>query len=88
MPAFADDALEPVERILAEAADVVGGKPAAAFGPFGTTGEPVQRVETRLREAGAKLTKPALAVDFAPDEEVFQRCRAFGLDFAAALKPA
>jgi hypothetical protein len=29
-----------------------------------------------------------LAVDFAPDEEVFQRCRAFGLDFAAALKPA
>ncbi len=88
VPAFADDALEPVERILAEAADVVAGKPAAAFGPFGTTGEPVQRVETRLREAGAKLTKPALAVDFAPDEEVFQRCRAFGLDFAAALKPA
>jgi hypothetical protein len=27
-----------------------------------------------------------LAVDFAPDEEVFQRCRAFGLDFAAALR--
>lgn len=88
VPAVGDDALEPVERILVEAADTVGGKPAAAFGPFGTTGEPVQRVESRLKEAGAKLARPALAVDFAPDEEVFQRCRAFGLDFGAALKPA
>ena len=88
VPAVADDALEPVERVLAEAANVVGGKPAAAFGPFGTTGEAVQRVEGRLKEAGAKLARPALAVDFAPDEEVFQRCRAFGLDFGAALEPA
>ncbi len=86
VPAFADDALEPVERVLAEAAGTVDGKQAAAFGPFGTRGEPVQRVEARLRELGAKLAKPALAVDFAPDEEVFQRCRAFGLDFAAALR--
>jgi flavorubredoxin len=73
---------------LAEAADAVGGKPAAAFGPFGTTGEPVQRVENRLKEAGAKLARPALAVDFAPGEEVFQRCREFGLDFGAVLKSA
>lgn len=86
VPAVADDALEPVERVLTEGADTVGGKPAAAFGPFGTTGEAVQRVEGRLKELGAKLAKPALAVDFAPDEEVFQRCRAFGLDFAAALR--
>jgi flavorubredoxin len=88
VPAVADDALEPVERVLAEAADAVGGKPAAAFGPFGTTGEPVQRVENRLKEAGAKLARPALAVDFAPGEEVFQRCREFGLDFGAVLKSA
>ena len=88
VPAVADEALEPVERVLTEAADAVGGKPAAAFGPFGTTGEPVQRVENRLKEAGAKLARPALAVDFAPDEEVFQRCREFGLDFGAVLKKA
>jgi flavorubredoxin len=86
VPAFAGDALEPVEVVLAAAsAENVGGKPAAAFGPFGTTGEGVRRVEGILRKAGAEVTRAPLAVDFAPDEEVFQRCRAFGLEFAGAL---
>ncbi len=87
VPAFAGDALAPVERVLAAASAAnVGGKPAAVFGPFGTTGEGVQRIEEALKKAGAKVTGAALAVDFAPDEEVFQRCRAFGLEFAKALK--
>jgi flavorubredoxin len=87
VPAFAGDALAPIERVLAAASAAnVGGKPAAVFGPFGTTGEGVRRVEDELAKAGAKITAAALAVDFAPDEEVFQRCRAFGLEFAEALK--
>jgi flavorubredoxin len=87
VPAFAGDALAPIERVLAAASPAnVGGKPAAVFGPFGTTGEGVRSVEGALEKAGAKVTAAALAVDFAPDEEVFQRCRAFGLEFAEALK--
>jgi flavorubredoxin len=86
VPAVAEEALAPMEKLLAETANAVGGKPAAAFGPFGTTGEPVQWVERHLKEAGAKLARPALAVDFSPDEERFQLCRAFGQDFGALLK--
>lgn len=86
VPVAAGDALAPVERILAGMSAVgVAGKAAAVFGPFGTTGEAVQRVEGRLQEMGAKMVRPTLAVDFAPDEDAFQKCRAFGLDFAGAL---
>jgi len=86
VPAFEGEersALEGLIDVLSAAN--VGGKPAAAFGPFGTTGEEVQKIEKRLKELGANLARPALAVDFAPDEEVFEKCRQFGLDFAAAL---
>ena len=86
LPAFDEAALSPIAGIIAAmSAANVGGKAAAAFGPFGTTGEGVQRLESRLKKLGANLMQPALAVDFAPDEEVFQRCRQFGRDFAAAL---
>lgn len=89
VPAFEGDVRAPLERLIDTlSAANVGGKPAAAFGPFGTTGEEVQKIEKRLRELGANLARPALAVDFAPDEEVFQKCRQFGLDFAAALPAA
>jgi flavorubredoxin len=66
----------------------VRGKVAGAFGPYGTTGPAVAEVEVRLRRAGAVLKEPTLAVDFAPDEEVFQKCRRFGLAFAGALPTA
>ena len=86
VPAFEGEAEASLEGLVdALSADNVGGKPAAAFGPFGTTGEEVKKIEKRLKGAGANLARPALAVDFAPDEEVFQKCRQFGLDFAAAL---
>jgi flavorubredoxin len=86
MPAFEGAAQSPLEGLVdVLSAANVGGKPAAAFGPFGTTGEEVQKIEKRLKELGAKLVYPALAVDFAPDEGVFQKCRQFGRDFAAAL---
>ncbi len=89
LPAVAGEALRPVEAVLAAAtAANVGGKAAAAFGPFGTRGEAVQAVESRLKELGANLLRPTLTVDFAPDEEVFQRCREFGVEFAAAAKGA
>jgi flavorubredoxin len=89
VPAFDDDARGPVDKLLGVlSAANVAAKPAAAFGPFGTTGEEVRKIEERLKEAGARLARPALGVDFAPDEEVFQTCRQFGLDFAAALPAA
>jgi len=78
----------PEDILGALSAANVGGKQAAAFGPFGTTGEAVQRLDNRLKELGANLKQPTLAVDFAPDEEVFQKCRNFGLDFATALPAA
>ncbi|UCH79324.1 MAG: FprA family A-type flavoprotein [Candidatus Coatesbacteria bacterium] len=75
-----------LEAVLSAVSEAnVGGEAASAFGPYGTVGETVKVVESRLREAGAKIVKPPLAVDFAPDEEVFQRCREFGLDFASAV---
>jgi flavorubredoxin len=89
VPAFDTEAREPLEGLIdVLSAANVGGKPAAAFGPFGTTGEEVKKIEKKFKEAGANLARPALAVDFAPDEEIFQKCRQFGLDFAAALPVA
>lgn len=86
VPAVDEGASGPVGEVLdGLSADDVAGKPAAAFGPFGTTGKEVEKTEKRLKELGAKVARPALAVDFAPDEGVFQMCRQFGLDFAAAL---
>jgi flavorubredoxin len=67
------------------AEESIRGKVAGAFGPYGTSGPAVAEVEVRLRGVGAVLREPTLAVDFAPDEEVFQKCRQFGRAFAGAL---
>jgi flavorubredoxin len=89
VPAFEGESESAVDALIEVLSSAnVGGKPAAAFGPFGTTGNEVEKTEKRLKELGANLARPALAVDFAPDEEVFQMCRQFGLDFAADLLAA
>ncbi len=64
----------------------IAGKPAAAFGSYGWSGEAVQRLEERLTGLGARVVTPGLRVNFAPDDDDFAVCRDFGRTFADALK--
>ncbi len=86
-PTVMGDAVKPVWDLLAFAGGAgVRGRPAAAFGSYGWSGEAVQMIEGRLKDLGMVLVQPGLEVNFAPDEDAFTACRDFGESFAAAVK--
>jgi len=85
-PTIMGDAVKPVWDVLALASAAgVRGKPGAAFGSFGWSGEAVQMIEGRLKDLGMTVVQPGLEVNFEPGEEAFAACREFGRNFAASL---
>jgi flavorubredoxin len=86
-PTIMADAARPVWDLLGLASRVgLTGKPAAAFGSYGWSGEAVSRLEDRLASLGARIIQPGVRVNFAPDADDFAACRDFGRKFADALK--
>ena len=61
------------------------GKPAAAFGSFGWSGEAVQLIEDHLRNLKLKVTAEGEKARFFPNSEESDRLIKFGEDFARAL---
>ena len=60
-------------------------KKAAAFGSYGWSGEAAKLISGHLEDAGFALVNEGTRVQWAPDQDALEACRAFGTDFATAL---
>lgn len=60
-------------------------KPMGVFGSYGWSGEAVDQLANKLREAGFSLGFDPIRVKFKPTDEILDHCRAAGEQFAQAL---
>ncbi|MBD2137816.1 flavin reductase [Anabaena sp. FACHB-1237] len=63
-------------------------KPVGVFGSYGWSGEALDLVEGKLRDAGYRFGFETLKVKFKPDGVALKYCEEVGTDFAQALKKA
>ncbi|MBD2772859.1 diflavin flavoprotein [Iningainema tapete] len=63
-------------------------KLAGVFGSFGWSGEAVDLIEGKLKDAGYKFGFDSIRVKFKPNDATLQMCEEAGTDFAQALKKA
>ncbi|MEH2460902.1 diflavin flavoprotein [Nostoc sp.] len=61
-------------------------KLAGVFGSFGWSGEAVDLIEGKLKNAGYRFGFDTIRVKFKPDDATLQLCEEAGTDFAQALK--
>ncbi len=61
-------------------------KLAGVFGSFGWSGEAVDEIETKLKDAGYRLGFESIRVKFKPNDITLQQCKETGTDFAQELK--
>jgi NADH oxidase (H2O-forming) len=61
------------------------GKPAAAFGSYGWSGEAVKIIENQLRILKLNVLQEGIAARFCPNETETESIRQFGFDFASKL---
>lgn len=62
--------------------------PCGVFGSFGWSGEAVDKMEGRLKDAGFQFAFPAIRCKFKPTESTLQICEESGTDLAQAIKRA
>ena len=63
-------------------------KLAGVFGSFGWSGEAIDLIETKFRDAGYQFGFETIRVKFKPNDVTLQYCEEAGTDFAQALKKA
>ncbi|WP_208346271.1 flavin reductase, partial [Aetokthonos hydrillicola] len=63
-------------------------KIAGVFGSYGWSGEAIDLVESKLRDAGYRFGFDTLRVKFKPDDVTLKFCEETGTDFAQSLKKA
>ena len=63
-------------------------KLAGVFGSFGWSGEAIDLIETKFKDAGYQFGFETIRVKFKPTEVTLQHCEQAGTDFAQALKKA
>ncbi len=61
---------------------------AGVFGSFGWSGEAIDLLETKFRDAGFRFGFEAIRVKFKPTDQILKTCEEAGTDFAQALKKA
>lgn len=63
-------------------------KLAGVFGSFGWSGEAIDLIEGKLKDAGYRFGFETIRVKFKPEDKTLQYCEEAGTDFAQALKKA
>jgi flavorubredoxin/flavin reductase (DIM6/NTAB) family NADH-FMN oxidoreductase RutF len=63
-------------------------KLAGAFGSYGWSGEAIDLLESKFRNAGYKLGFEPIRIKFKPTDSVLKTCEEAGTDFAQSLKKA
>lgn len=61
-------------------------KPCGVFGSFGWSGEAIDLLENKLKNAGYELSFEPIRVKFKPTDVTLKTCEEVGVDFAQALK--
>ncbi|MFN6516027.1 MAG: diflavin flavoprotein [Nostoc sp. CreGUA01] len=88
-PTLGGHAPTPVQTALGIVlATATNNKLAGVFGSFGWSGEAVDLIEGKLKDAGYRFGFDAIRVKFKPDDATLQLCEQAGTDFAQALKKA
>jgi flavorubredoxin len=84
-PTFLGDVLQPIGELLSAIHPYqLKGKPCAAFGSYGWSGEAVEFITQRLEQLKAK-TMPGFRARLNPSEEELAGVRAFAREFAGML---
>ncbi|MFN6539838.1 MAG: diflavin flavoprotein [Nostoc sp. EkiNYC01] len=88
-PTLGGHAPTPVQTALGIVlATATNNKLAGVFGSFGWSGEAVDLIEGKLKDAGYRFGFDAIRVKFKPDDATLQLCEEAGTDFAQTLKKA
>ncbi|WP_414549782.1 diflavin flavoprotein [Anabaena sp. CCY 0017] len=88
-PTLGGHAPTPVQTALGIVlSTATNNKLAGVFGSFGWSGEAVDLIESKLKDAGYRFGFDAIRVKFKPDDVALQLCEEAGTDFAQALKKA
>ncbi|MDZ8029884.1 diflavin flavoprotein [Nostoc sp. DedSLP04] len=88
-PTLGGHAPTPVQTALGIVlSTATNNKLAGAFGSFGWSGEAVDLIESKLKDAGYRFGFDTIRVKFKPDDATLQLCEEAGTDFAQVLKKA
>ncbi len=88
-PTLGGHAPTPVQTALGIVlSTATNNKLAGVFGSFGWSGEAVDLIESKLKDAGYRFGFDTIRVKFKPDDATLQLCEEAGTDFAQALKKA
>ncbi len=88
-PTLGGHAPTPVQTALGIVlSTATNNKLAGAFGSFGWSGEAVDLIEGKLKDAGYRFGFDTIRVKFKPNDATLQLCEEAGTDFAQALKKA
>jgi len=88
-PTLGGHAPTPVEVALGIVlSTATNNKLAGVFGSFGWSGEAVDLIEGKLKDAGYRFGFEPIRVKFKPNEVTLQTCEEAGTDFAQTLKKA
>ncbi|MDF5739639.1 MULTISPECIES: diflavin flavoprotein [unclassified Nostoc] len=86
-PTLGGHAPTPVQTALGIVlSTATNNKLAGVFGSFGWSGEAVDLIEGKLKDAGYRFGFDTIRVKFKPDDATLQLCEEAGTDFAQALK--
>ncbi|WP_392535855.1 diflavin flavoprotein [Nostoc sp. C117] len=88
-PTLGGHAPTPVQTALGIVlSTATNNKLAGVFGSFGWSGEAVDLIEGKLKDAGYRFGFDTIRVKFKPEDATLQLCEEAGTDFAQALKKA
>lgn len=88
-PTLGGHAPTPVQTALGIVlSTATNNKLAGVFGSFGWSGEAVDLIEGKLKDAGYRFGFDTIRVKFKPNDATLQMCEEAGTDFAQALKKA
>lgn len=86
-PTLGGHAPTPVQTALGIVlSTATNNKLAGVFGSFGWSGEAVDLIESKLKDAGYRFGFDTIRVKFKPNDATLQLCEEAGTDFAQALK--
>ncbi|MEH2383252.1 MAG: diflavin flavoprotein [Nostoc sp.] len=86
-PTLGGHAPTPVQTALGIVlSTATNNKLAGVFGSFGWSGEAVDLIQGKLKDAGYRFGFDTIRVKFKPDDATLQLCEEAGTDFAQALK--
>ncbi|MEC4819515.1 MAG: diflavin flavoprotein [Scytonema sp. PMC 1069.18] len=88
-PTLGGHAPTPIQTALGVVlSTATNNKLTGVFGSFGWSGEAVDYLEDKLKDAGYRFGFDTIRVKFKPDDATLQMCEEAGTDFAQALKKA